>query len=214
MSKVAGVDEAGRGCAIGPLVVAGVLFEEEMLDDLESLGVKDSKRLSPKKRLALAPEIKSLASGFSAFDLQPWAIDIVVNRGVKLRKLNYLEAMAMAKVISELRPDRAYVDPADVVVERFVGQISRVLPFRPQIFSEKKADSKFPVVSAASILAKVRRDRLVAELRDRYGDFGSGYCSDMKTVDFLESWFRENDACPHFVRGSWATVRRIRGENL
>ncbi len=55
---------------------------------------------------------------------------------------------------------------------------------------------------------------MVAELRERYGDFGSGYCSDMKTVDFLESWFRENDACPHFVRGSWATVRRIRGETL
>ncbi|MFB0558644.1 MAG: ribonuclease HII [Candidatus Bathyarchaeia archaeon] len=212
MSKVAGVDEAGRGCAIGPLVVAGVLFDEGRLDELESLGVKDSKQLSPKRRVVLASEIKSMASRWYAFDLQPRAIDIVVNRGVKLRKLNYLEAMAMAKVIRELRPDRVYVDPADVVVDRFVGQILRVLPFRPKVVSEKKADIKFPIVSAASILAKVRRDRLVAEFRERYGDFGSGYCSDRKTIGFLESWFRENDACPPFIRSSWATVRRIRGE--
>lgn len=214
MFKVAGIDEAGRGCAIGPLVVAGVLFDESRLNELESLGVKDSKQLSPKTRVALASEIRPLASRWSTFDLQPRAIDIVVNRGVKLRKLNYLEAMAMAKVIRELRPDMVYVDPADVIADRFVRQILRVLPYRPKVVSEKKADSKFPVVSAASIIAKVRRDRLVAELREKYGDFGSGYCSDRKTISFLENWFRENDACPPFIRGSWATVRRIRGENV
>ncbi len=211
MVAVAGVDEAGRGCAIGPLVVAGVLIEEERLPDLSTLGVRDSKKLSPGRREALAVEIRKLAIKWSFFDLGPRAIDLVVNRGVKLRKLNYLEAMAMAKVIRDLRPDVAFVDPADVVVERFVDQIRRVLPSRPEVHSEFHADAKFPVVSAASILAKVRRDRIVAELRERHGDFGSGYCSDGKTIAFLESWFAENDVCPPFIRGSWSTVKRIRG---
>lgn len=211
MVRVVGVDEAGRGCAIGPLVVAGVLFDEERLPDLCSLGVRDSKLLSSKRREALDMEIKNLAAGWSYFDLQPKAIDRVVSQSPKLRKLNYLEAMAMARVIRDLGPDKAYVDPADVVIGRFVGQISRVLPSKPEVFSEIHADANIPVVSAASILAKVRRDRLVAGLRTEYGDFGSGYCSDKRTVAFLESWFGVKDTCPPFIRGSWSTVRRIRG---
>jgi ribonuclease HII len=212
MVTVAGVDEAGRGCAIGPLVVAGVVFEEDRLPDLKPMGVKDSKRLSPKKRGELAVEIENLATDWSYFELQPVAIDHVVNRSVKFRRLNYLEAMAMAKVIRDLGPDKAFVDPADVVIERFVGQILRVLRVKPIVVSEIRADAKFPAVSAASILAKVRRDRETKKLRERYGDFGSGYCSDRKTVAFLESWFMDNDACPPFIRGSWSTVRRIRGQ--
>jgi ribonuclease HII len=211
MVTVAGVDEAGRGCAIGPLVVAGVVFEEDRLPDLKPLGVKDSKRLSPKKREELVVEIENLAADWSYFELHPEAIDLVVNRSVKFRRLNYLEAMAMAKVIRDLGPDKAFVDPADVVIERFIGQILRVLRVKPIVISEIHADAKFPAVSAASILAKVRRDRETKKLRERYGDFGSGYCSDRKTVAFLESWFTDNDTCPPFIRGSWSTVRRIRG---
>lgn len=212
MVTVAGVDEAGRGCAIGPLVVAGVVFEEDRLPDLKPMGVKDSKRLSPKKREKLADEIEILATDWSYFELQPAAIDHVVNRSVKFRRLNYLETMAMAKVIRDLGPDKAFVDPADVVIERFVGQILRVLRVKPIVISEIHADAKFPAVSAASILAKVRRDRETKKLRESYGDFGSGYCSDRKTVAFLESWFMDNDVCPPFIRGSWSTVRRIRGQ--
>ena len=212
MVTVAGVDEAGRGCAIGPLVVAGVVFDEERLPDLKPMGVKDSKQLSPKKREELAVEIENLATDWSYFELQPAAIDHVVNRSVKFRRLNYLETMAMAKVIRDLGPDKAFVDPADVVIERFVGQILRVLRVKPIVISEIHADAKFPAVSAASILAKVRRDRETKKLRERYGDFGSGYCSDRKTVAFLESWFMENDTCPPFIRGSWSTVKRLRGQ--
>lgn len=211
MGTVAGVDEAGRGCAIGPLVVAGVLFEEKRVDELRQMGVRDSKRLSPRRREALAGEIEALASRCAYFELTPRAIDRVVERSERLRKLNYLEAMAMARVIRDLRPDRVYVDPSDVVPERFAEQILRVLPERPVMVCEHHADVKYAAVSAASILAKVRRDRIVAELRREYGDFGSGYCHDKRTVSFLEAWFREKDWCPPFIRASWATVKRIRG---
>ncbi len=210
MALMAGVDEAGRGCVIGPLVVAGVLIEEGRNGELVSLGVRDSKKLSPKRREALAVEIKAAVKKWAYFELQPWAIDKVVERAQKLRKLNYLEAMAMARVIRDLRPDIAYVDPADVVAERYREQILGVLPWKPEIVCEKKADVKYPVVSAASILAKVRRDRIVAGYGERYGGFGSGYPSDRRTVEFLGSLFEETDDIPSFIRKSWSTVRRMR----
>ncbi len=210
MVKVAGVDEAGRGPAIGPLVVGGVLFDEETAEALPSMGVKDSKKLSPKRRESLEVEIMDLADSWAFFDLQPRTIDKVVNRGVVYRKLNYLEAMAMAKVIRDLAPHRAIVDPADTVIDRFVGDIKRVIPPWIEVYGESHADDIYPVVSAASILAKVRRDRFVAELREEHGDFGSGYSSDRKTVSFLESWFEDRDDCPPFMRCSWATIKRLR----
>ena len=211
MGTAAGVDEAGRGCAIGPLVVAGVLVDESGVEELRLMGVRDSKRLSPRRREALVPKIEAMALRSACFILPPRAIDLVVERGEKLRKLNYLEAMAMARVIRDLRPDRAYVDSSDVVPERFADQILRVLPDKPKMVCEHGADDRYAVVSAASILAKVRRDRIVAELRREHGDFGSGYCHDARTVSFLEGWFRERDDCPPFVRASWAPVKRIRG---
>jgi len=210
MVMIAGVDEAGRGCVIGPLVVAGVLIDENRSDELTSMGVKDSKQLTPKKREVLAVEIEAVADKWAYFYLQPWAIDKVVERGIKYRKLNYLEAMAMAKVIRDLRPDRAYVDPADVVAERYGEQILRVLPWKPKMVCEKKADVKYPVVSAASILAKVRRDRIVASYKESYGDFGSGYPSDWRTVEFLKDLLEKAEDLPPFVRQSWSTIRRMR----
>jgi ribonuclease HII len=213
MVLLAGVDEAGRGCVIGPLVVAGVLIEERRSSDLVDLGVRDSKQLSPRKRETLAAEIKAVARKWAYFDLQPWAIDKVVERAQKYKKLNYLEAMAMARVIRDLRPDRAYVDPADVVAERYGEQMLKALPWKPELVCEKKADVKYPVVSAASILAKVRRDSIVAELREMHGDFGSGYPSDWRTVEFLESLLGGTDVPPLFVRRSWSTVRRMLRED-
>ncbi|MDP2899679.1 MAG: ribonuclease HII [Candidatus Bathyarchaeota archaeon] len=207
--RVAGVDEAGRGSAIGPLVVAGASFPEDKIPRLIELGVKDSKQLTRARREELAPQIRELASGVQFFDLQPSAIDAVVNRGVRLRRLNYLEAVAMACVIRDLRPDAAYVDASDVDEQRYSETILRLLPSRPRLVCEHKADSTYPVVSAASILAKVRRDELVALLRDEYGDFNSGYPSDGRAIDWLEAYYAEHRCWPNIVRRSWAPVKRI-----
>lgn len=206
--RVAGVDEAGRGCAIGPLVVAGAVFSEEDVQGLVEMGVKDSKRLTARKREELSVKIKELALEFRFVELSPETIDTVVTRSVPLRRLNYLETMVMARIIRELRPDSAYVDTCDVDHVRCGEQIQSVLPFQVDITCVPRADSIYPVTAAASILAKVRRDTLVAELRDRYGDFGSGYCSDRRTVDFIDGWFADNQESPPFMRASWAPVRR------
>jgi len=210
--KVAGVDDAGRGSVLGPLVIAGVLVEEKDLSRLLSLGVKDSKLLSPRRREQLAEEIKKLALQFHVIKLSPADIDRVVEKGRKLHKLNRLEAHTMAKVIAALKPDAAYVDASDVRAERFGEHIQEKLPFTIQIVSEHKADAKYVVVSAASIIAKVERDRAVEELTKKYGDMGSGYITDPKTVEFLKKWIKKHGSYPNFVRKSWKPAKRLKGE--
>jgi ribonuclease HII len=205
---IAGVDEAGRGCLIGPLIVAGLALEKEVIPQLSDLGVRDSKKLTPKRRQEIVDLIKDLAIGVSYFELQPRSIDLIVFRKIMLRKLNYVEAMAMAKVIRELKPDEAYVDACDVNAERFGKIIAKVLGRKLKIVSEHRADSTYLVVSAASILAKVRRDAIISELRDRYGDFNSGYPSDEQTITWLEEWLHNHDEYPDCVRLSWKPVKK------
>lgn len=197
------------GCVIGPLVIAGVSIKKEATRELSSIGVRDSKVLSPTQRTNLAIAIRNIAHDISIVELPPEEIDEYVLKGRKLRKLNYLEATAMAKVISKLNPAIAYVDSSDVRPERFADDIQEHLVKRIRIISEHHADQKYPVVSAASIIAKVTRDQRIAEIENQYGDFGSGYPSDERTIRFLEDWVRKHGSFPGFVRKSWKTISRI-----
>jgi len=208
--RIAGVDDAGRGSVLGPLVIAGVLIRKENLHKLVAMGAKDSKLLSPHKRERLAKEIRKTALQYHSIALSPSEIDIVVETGRKLRRLNHLEARTMAEVIATLKPDIAYVDASDVVEERYRQHILENVPFEVQIVSEHKADFKYPVVSAASIIAKVERDKAIQELREKFGDLGSGYITDRKTVVFLEKWIKQFGAYPEFVRKSWKPAKRIK----
>jgi len=211
-SLVAGVDEAGRGSVIGPLVIAGVLLPRDRVRDLKDIGVKDSKLVTPKQRLKLAGEIERVATAISYKEISAAEIDRVVSAGRKHFKLNYLEAKFMAKVIDDLRPNAVYVDAADVVAERFGKHIADMASFKVKVISEHKADMRYPIVSSASILAKVRRDNLVARLRERYGKLGSGYPSDSATLEFLHLWIKRHKEYPRFVRRSWKTAKRVRME--
>jgi len=197
------------GCVIGPLVIAGVSIKKEATRELSSIGVRDSKVLSPTQRTNLAIAIRNIAHDISIVELPPEEIDEYVLKGRKLRKLNYLEATAMAKVIRKLNPAIAYVDSSDVRPERFADDIQEHLVKRIRIISEHHADQKYPVVSAASIIAKVTRDQRIAEIENQYGDFGSGYPSDERTIRFLEDWVRKHGSFPGFVRKSWKTISRI-----
>ncbi len=203
------MDDAGRGPVIGPLVIAGVLVEEESVDILKQMGVKDSKVLRAEKREKLAIEIRRVVTDSHVVELSPQKVDEVVHRAPKLKRLNYLEAVAMANVIEKLRPDLAFVDASDVVPQRFGRDIREHLSYDPRIVSEHYADSKYPVVSAASIIAKVERDARIFELKSEYGDFGSGYSTDEKTIAFLESYYRSNGDFPPIVRRSWETLPKI-----
>ena len=209
---IAGVDEAGRGPVIGPLVIAGVLFKENDLPKLVNLGVKDSKLLSSQKRETLAVQIRELALKWHIMLLSPAEIDRVVESRRKLHKLNRLEAQAMARVITVLKPDVVYVDASDILADRFEEHIAENLSFSPKIISEHKADIKYPVVSAASIIAKVERDKVISQLQKKHGNMGCGYPSDSNTIKFLEDWIRKFGSYPDFVRKSWKTAKRVKSE--
>ncbi len=209
---VAGVDEAGRGCVIGPLVVAGVMIKEEKLPELTRLGIKDSKLLSAKKRETLAVEIVRLAEKYLTMKLLPVEIDRAVESRRKLHKLNRLEAQTMAKIIAALKPDMTFVDAADVLEERFKQHIQEELSFKAKIVAEHKADKTYAVVSAASIIAKVERDREIAALASEYGDFGSGYLADSRSMRFLRQWLQTHDDYPDCVRKSWKPAKQVKDE--
>jgi ribonuclease HII len=210
--SVAGVDDAGRGPIIGPLVIAGVLMDEEKVPELAPMGVKDSKLLRPESRSCLAGKIRDIALKISYDELSPSQIDEVVLKARKLQKLNFLEAKSMAKVIADLKPEAVWVDASDVKPERYARQILDELPAsmkRTVLVSEHKADRRYPIVSAASIMAKVRRDAAISALWREYGNFGSGYVTDPVTMEFLKEWRRKHNDYPPIVRRSWKTLREI-----
>ena len=207
---IAGADEAGRGPVFGPMVLCGVLLDEKILDELKAAGVKDSKLLTPKRRETLAKLIEERAEKFEIVELKPAEIDEL--RLVKKINLNEIEAMNFAKILDSLKPKIAYVDSADPNPAMFKERIERHMRTRTKLVVENYADRTYVVVSAASIIAKVRRDERISELCRKYGEFGSGYPADPRTINFLEQWVREHGKLPEFARKSWETAQRIEGK--
>ena len=203
-----------KGPIIGPLVVAGLLLDERRISGLKQLGVKDSKLLTRKSRKRLFSEIISLSGKHMILEIQPQEIDSVVLRGRPMMRLNQLEARGAAKILDRLKPEIAYVDAPDRSPERFACQILQRLKTPMRIVSEHHADRKYPIVSAASILAKVRRDEVVSELHKSYGDFGSGYPSDPRTTKFVREWILRNGCGLPIIRRTWKTFRNLQHELL
>ncbi len=192
---LAGLDEAGRGPVIGSMFVALVAMEKEQLDKLVRLGLKESKALTPNKRKYFYNLILKFAK-------------IVMVREVKVEDINKnnindLTIAAMKELIEEAlrkcKIDEVYVD--------IVGKGKKQEEELKKVFNNvkvlKRGDARSPIVAAASIVAKEMRERHVRELKKKYGDFGSGYPSDPKTVE----WLRRNADAP-VVRTRWKTVRR------
>ncbi|UCE36872.1 MAG: ribonuclease HII [Thermoplasmata archaeon] len=200
---ICGVDEAGRGPVIGPMVVAGVLLENE--SELAGLNVRDSKKCTPKRREKLAQELYRIAK--TELIIVP-ASDIDTMR--ESMTMNQIETKLFASIIEKLRPETAYVDSADVNEERFGMDIQNELDFKVKIISKHGADEIFPIVSAASIIAKTTRDFEVEKIKKEIGfDIGSGYPSDETTIRFLENWVEKNGKPPPHTRHSWKTTQRI-----
>lgn len=212
---VCGIDEAGRGPVIGPMVMGCVVLDEEGRRRSRELKVRDSKKVSPSRRLSLEPLIKEYAVEWSLIKVYPQEIDL---RRKKI-SLNMIEAMKIAELISGLKsnPGRIIVDSADSIPKNFKDKITSFLEEKgapiPEIISEHKADDNYIEVSAASILAKVERDREIETLKKEYGEIGSGYPSDVNTQVFIKNLMR-NGELPDFVRRSWNTVNRKKQTSL
>lgn len=203
---IAGIDEAGRGPVIGPMVVCGVSVSEKKLRKVKSMGLKDSKLLTPKKREEFAVKIKE-ACEYELVVVSPERID---SRAVDEMNLNELEAECFSHILKALRPAVAYVDACDVNAERFGINVKKGLDFELEVISRHYADRDYPVVSAASILAKVHRDALIKDISDAIGEnVGSGYSHDPVTREFLTGYYKKNKCMPPFVRKSWKTTTAI-----
>lgn len=206
---IAGIDEAGRGSILGPLVVAGISASPSAIDELIKLGVKDSKQLSASERQRLYPRILKLCTNVKTEVLPPSEVDKFVKRRIKFKTLNYLEAKAIASILSDLNAEVSYVDSCDIDPRRFARTILDLMGVKRRLVVSHKADQIYTVVSAASIIAKVSRDRYIAKLSKEYGEIGSGYPSDPQTIEFLTRWVRKELDAPPFARRSWKTWLRI-----
>jgi len=205
---VAGLDEAGRGSLLGPLAVAAVAVRAEEQRRLRELGARDSKRLTPGARRRVAGLVER-AARWSALLIPQWTVDASTRAGGG--NLNLLEAAAFAKLIAELGPDVAIVDAPDPRPARFGALISSMLEGMgrsPRVVARHRADATYPVVGAASVIAKVVRDEGLAEWAGRYGYVGSGYPHDARTLEFVENWRRAWGDYPYIARGTWSTLRR------
>jgi ribonuclease HII len=202
---VLGIDEAGRGSVIGPLVVGGVLMKRKKLKFLDRIGVKDSKRLSAKKRVVISRKIKKITE-FKTTVISAEEIDNLRNAGTNL---NQIETNAMTEIIKSFKPDLCCIDCIDVNENRFHDKIQKINP-NMKVITEHKADDTYNIVSAASIIAKVERDKQLAILRKEYGNIGSGYPSDRHTIEYLKSL---NGEYPSMVRKTWNTIQNIDNEN-
>ncbi len=202
-----GVDEAGKGPVVGSMFIAGIVIEEDRLFDLAAMGVKDSKHLRPKVREMLAKKISSISVDQYILEVPPRVID-------ELRlamTMNEIMVRSFSQVVEKLHADRAVLDAADVDASRFAVRVKDASKTGMELIAEHKADERHLVVSAASILAKVRRDASVRQLEEELGcKIGSGYPTDKDTIDFLSSWVRENRELPPCARHSWTTAQRIK----
>jgi ribonuclease HII len=202
-----GADEAGKGPVIGSMFIAGLVIEEERLFDLASYGVKDSKQLLPAKREILARKIRNVSSDIFILEVQPQVIDQLRT----VMTMNDIMVNSFAQVIGKLHADRAILDAADVDAERFARRVKSTSKTTMNLIAEHKADEHHHVVSAASILAKVKRDASMKELEADLGcKIGSGYPHDQDTLAFLNAWVKENKDLPLCARHSWTTAQRIK----
>ena len=187
---VLGIDDAGRGPVIGPMVLAGCLIDDEVEKELKKLGVKDSKQLTQKRREFLAEKIKEVAETFEIALAFPEEIDTKNHDGTNL---NSLEAEKMAEVINKINKGygkiKVIVDCPSVNIEKWKDFLKTKIDnlSNLEVVCEHKADINYVAVSAASILAKCVREIEMAKLKEKYGnEIGSGYCSDPNTKKFLE----------------------------
>ena len=201
---IAGVDEAGKGAVLGPLVVAAVAAES--WDAVAVLGERDSKALAPRRREALCAEIVE-ALPFAVVEVPADAIDAAR----ACETMNAIVAGAHAEALRRLaaagcRVAVAHLDACDVREGRYAATVGGQLGFPCTVVANHHADGLLAVVAVASIVAKVHRDRSLRALEDEHGPLGSGYPSDPATCRFLDDCLDTGGPLPPFVRASWRTV--------
>ena len=198
---VFGIDEAGKGPVLGPMVAASVVAEESALPE----GIDDSKRLSTSRREELAHALREddrIAVGVAT--IEPSRID---ESGTDMNALTVTAHVEAASRVVEPGMD-GICDAGDVDAGRFARRVAERLP-DVDLGAEHGADESHVIVGAASVIAKVERDARVRSLEAEYGPVGSGYPSDPVTREFLASYVDEHGELPACARASWKTCKDV-----
>lgn len=185
------------------MVMCGVLIEEKDLPKLKSLGVKDSKLLTKKQREFLFNKIIKTVKQYKIIIIPPKEIDDALFSDDL--NLNWLEAHKSAEIINELNPNKVIIDSPSNNIKRYTEYLKKLVKNPSiEIICKHKADVLHPEVSAASILAKVIRDKEMEKIQKKYGNTGPGYTSNEITQKFLkENWEKH----PEIFRHSWISYK-------
>lgn len=207
MVRIFGVDEAGRGPVIGPMVMAAVAIEEAEEERLVNLKVKDSKLLTRKQREVAFDKLKDFFENKIVIVSAEEIDEMMRQDGMNL---NWMEAEKTVIMINDLKPDKAIIDCPSPNTNAYASYIrERLNNPGTALVCAHHADARFPVVSAASILAKVVRDREIDKIKKKIGvDFGSGYVADPRTQEFLKRYW---DKYPDIFRHTWEPYREVAG---
>jgi ribonuclease HII len=196
-----GIDEAGKGCIIGPLVMAGVIVKDDAV--LKNVLVKDSKLMTPQQRESSYEQLIKIVDDYVVVKVSPEDID----HGLRTSNLNWLEADKNVFIIKKTSPDRVIIDCPSPNIRAYGEYVYERVGKKTEIVCAHKADAKYPVVSAASIIAKVVRDREIEKIKDEIGeDFGSGYLSDEKTQIFMKKHWK---TYAHIFRKTWKPYKAV-----
>jgi ribonuclease HII len=201
--RTLGIDEAGRGCVLGPLVVGAFLIEDVDEATLAAAGAADSKRLSAKRRRAAREALSKLGTE---------RVTEISAAEIDGGNLNTLEEAAIITLVKELKPDRVIVDALGhpATIPKTLRRLADATGLGVHAWlMEPKADHNHRVVGAASIVAKTTRDAALAAWAEAYGDLGSGYPSDPKTRAWLTAIATAGTPWPPFVRTRWETIRAL-----
>ena len=203
MTTICGIDDAGRGPVIGPMVMAGIVIEEKDLPKLKQLGVKDSKLLTPQQREQIYAKLIKFVKRYKIIKIPPEEIDKAVLS--EDSNLNWLEADKMVEIINALRPDQVIIDCPSNNKKAFANFLENKIKIKTSLRCEHHADRDYLIVGAGSILAKVTRDKEIELIKKKIGiDFNSGYPSDPSTKKFLkENW----NKYPEIFRHSWSSYK-------
>lgn len=206
--RTLGIDEAGRGSVLGPMVVGAFCCDEADFPALVDAGAADSKTLTKKRRTTRRAALAELGE---------WSVVLVTPAQIDAGNINTLEEEVFARLIAEYAPEHVIIDAP--VHPRGIPAFTRRLEARlqaagvpiPRWTIEPKADANHAPVGAASIFAKTSRDAAIEALGP---EVGSGYPSDPKTRGWIQGFLRREEPLPACVRSRWGTIENLRQQLL
>lgn len=205
--KIAGIDEAGKGPVLGPLVIGIFCCDDKKLRNLEKIGVKDSKKLSFNRRMEIYSKIRKLGH---AETIKVHAEEL--DKLMECKTINDILKDCYTHLIKKVDADIYILDSPDVIPKRIANELKKLT--KKEVKAFHKADEKCKVVAAASIVAKVERDMEIERIKKSIGDFGSGYASDKKTIKFLRDYLNKHGKFPPHTRMKWKTTSNLMQKDL